>query len=843
MKNFKFSFKKIIYSVTLMCLALSLIGCGNSLTKWSSTSLPGYLRDRAESNKNIVKQYQALHALSDSQAKTIIKNIDNTVDKLLSDLDIDEDNGLYSDATLALISSSVSKYRLATNALGQHPNTIELTTDSGEPIVYTWSNDPNGDGDTSDKNYVSSVVTAPAVEKDSWYSTTKDNSAPLELSSFVISNYLHVFSYGKGLDGTNIEQPRSVTRDKSEISALELVSMEDSINDNIRCKIHVLKPTINTTDNTGSLDGVFAQIHTIINSSDADKEKIEKLNNYFQTLNINNEDIYYIPKDNEDYKMVKETKLDYGTDKLGVDMSIDQGDDFTNALYVRLKEFNQDTFNRIEELKNSSPDAYVILSDADSGWHAYLIEYPISVIDSFTDNGTSVDVSFKQSGLGVNLRTGKTIKYQQNDDGTFDYSKSKIIETNGVPYLTSDAAVNENAVGISSFVLKGYNQIPIYDVEGTEYLAWTGRIILRDYLELTFAPECVEGEDLVVFGRKIRLNMTEWKDGIKLNNTLTQKDLTFDKSADIAEFVDQSGNVIPGSSKLKITDFCDVAELQKDTYEDMKVLSLTPPNLDNDNKEATLVEGKLPDINNLEHVTTNGTIRPVAMFPSEDIGSSDYRDDVTVDSKQRFYCIATKYGIFDSSGLYSDWLNSTSTTASLSWWNAYLVSENFTYDVSNSRVSDYLIGNYKYSNEFDMGIILDLDTVAKIQEEYEQASITDTIRFINTIFIVAGWLLIIYGFILILAWVLDTTADLGIKLMEKLTFGHWVAVQYAEDLPRNPMDEITYLTASGLAIKCIIIMSAGIILLTVNVFDIVLVLIELFGGIAQGAEKILKGLT
>ncbi|MBR4981957.1 MAG: hypothetical protein IKY94_05305 [Lachnospiraceae bacterium] len=827
--------KKFLCCLLVMGFSLCLTGCDgtNSLTEWCDTYLPEQLSIRRDANIKILENYVTENIISEEAAKEIKKSINNTADDLIKKSKKASDAGDFS--MLGNIVGAVSKYTVA-SAEGAHPSFVK----QNEKILDFG--DPDGDGENYTYYHAESGT---VLEAGSWNETGDEaNDLLTDIGYYIVPNYLNSESFNSSATEGEVSR-------EGKVSPIYMVP-ENSIgtfNNFIRCQVYVLR---SEAANNGdlALDGVIAKIKDAFGSGMNDKDKLAQLANYFEpALDENGDPIYYIPENYPDYQMIVEST--YNPSKgnvLGYDMALSQ-DDFRNCMYVRFVEFSANNFNNITRLKTDNTDAYEIIADPESGWRAYLIEYPISVVDTFEYGDTDVKVNFRQSGLGVNLVDGTTVKYKQtglDESGQpeFNFNERQVIETDN-PYLNFNTADNENAESVSSFILKGYDEMPIYDKAGTKYDIQAGRIILRDYLELTFAPECVEGEDLVVFGRKIRLNMTDWSKGEQLADNMYQQNLTFklNSSAPIAEFVDQAGVKIPNSKGLYVTDFCDVASLQKDDYDLMKVVTLKPANLENDNKAATLTEGKLPDISNLEHLTVETSIRPVAMFPSEDIGSSDYRDDVTADSKQRFYCIATKYGIFDSSGLYSDWLNSTSTTASLSWWNAYLVSENFTYNVGNSRVADYLVGNYRYEIEGDLGIIIDLGTVAKIQEEYEQASITDTIRFINTLFIIVGWLLIIYGFILILAWVLDTTADLGIKLMEKLTFGHWVAVQYAEDLPRNPMDEITYLTAPGLAIKCIIIMSAGVILLTVNVFDIVLVLIELFGGIAQGAEKILKGLT
>ena len=94
---------------------------------------------------------------------------------------------------------------------------------------------------------------------------------------------------------------------------------------------------------------------------------------------------------------------------------------------------------------------------------------------------------------------------------------------------------------------------------------------------------------------------------------------------------------------------------------------------------------------------------------------------------------------------------------------------------------------------------------------------------------------------MLLSWAVDTNVDLGFNILEKITFGHWVAIKDGDDLYIPDSDERKYVTLQVLVIKTLGIMVVGVLLIFVNIIDIVIALMRLFGGIAKYIEKIISG--
>lgn len=338
------------------------------------------------------------------------------------------------------------------------------------------------------------------------------------------------------------------------------------------------------------------------------------------------------------------------------------------------------------------------------------------------------------------------------------------------------------------------------------------------------------------------MNSSYWTEEKSYNGTTkSQFELNYPKGVDIATFVDKQGEEVPNSTKLQITDFCDISLLNTDNADDAVVKTIVQKGAQPGEVPAQKVlDGKNATVADLKRITVdNEPIKPTLMFPSETLGIGDFTSDN--EQKQRFYCIATKHGLFESA-LFSSWIESKASEASLDWWNSYLSDNGFVYKVDHGELNDYLSSNYAYELSENGIIILDLEVVAKIQEQFTEDANTSKTHKIRTFFMVLGWAIICYSIVLMLAWIIDTNTDIGIKLFEKMTFGNWVAIKYDEDMPSYNTNERTYLTGGHALIRCILLIAVGILLIMINVFDVVLVLIKLFGQLASKLEEMIQGI-
>jgi hypothetical protein len=245
-----------------------------------------------------------------------------------------------------------------------------------------------------------------------------------------------------------------------------------------------------------------------------------------------------------------------------------------------------------------------------------------------------------------------------------------------------------------------------------------------------------------------------------------------------------------------------------------------------------------PEQSELLECTNITEIKASAIFPGSYIGSIDVNN--TGSNIEKLYCVTTTKGLFDSA-LYSSWINSTTSKESLKWWNSYLAEKGYKYTIDLDGLDDYLQTNYAYELSQNGAIILDLETVAKIQEIFDKDSDAETASKLKTLFIVIGILLVAYSMALMLCWIVDTHIDLGFSLLNKATFGHWIAITSEDDMPAHKTGEHTYVTGGKMFIRCLIIVAAAVVLMRVNILKIASLLITTFGKIGGYAEGIIRG--
>ena len=96
---------------------------------------------------------------------------------------------------------------------------------------------------------------------------------------------------------------------------------------------------------------------------------------------------------------------------------------------------------------------------------------------------------------------------------------------------------------------------------------------------------------------------------------------------------------------------------------------------------------------------------------------------------------------------------------------------------------------------------------------------------------------------LMLCWIIDTNVDLGFSLTNKVTLGHWIAIQYDEELPSYNNEDHCYIDGKHMLIRCLIMVAVAIVVIRVDASEIMLVLINTFGKIASYVEDMIRGLV
>lgn len=322
----------------------------------------------------------------------------------------------------------------------------------------------------------------------------------------------------------------------------------------------------------------------------------------------------------------------------------------------------------------------------------------------------------------------------------------------------------------------------------------------------------------------------------------------------IGYYIGTDGNKIDQFGDIHVYDIMDAKEIINNNkvkyFTESTVQSFQTDETSDPSTNSTSSAEKAKKLNQLA-TTGYGTdaaagtqIMCTAEMPSSTIDAVDYAKDkdytTQISTVQRFYVIAVKGDLFQRQ-LFSNWIDVQSDTNCLDWWNKYLASCGMNYNVSHQNINDWLTNNYAYEMSQNGIVILDLNTVGWIQRMYDAEQSNSVAVKLRTIFMILGYILIAYAAVLLLCWTLDVNVGLNVGLLEKATFGHWIAVKYKSDVPAKDSERRSYVYGSSMLIRFVLMIIVAIIMINFNVFRLVIVFVKVFGKLAEHIQNVLQG--
>jgi predicted small secreted protein len=567
--------------------------------------------------------------------------------------------------------------------------------------------------------------------------------------------------------------------------------------------------------------------HKAKNSSGEDKAEVMK---ELEKLFLHTEETLLDP---EKTKLIAPTKLYEQTrlytpgkleavvnpDTLGYDLILEY-DDVPN-LAIRLEEINVEAVNKMIGGDGIAKDKYLI---DEINRRVYLMEYPVHYINKISCDENIYTCETAESDLLVNLMTLEI----KNKDGTV--LKQPIDEE----IMRVDS---EN----SSFVIYGEAEIKELGFLKKPYKY--GAIVLRDYLELNYMPNIMDGEDYVALGRRIRVT-----------------NFTGDRQVKIGDFIDKLGNVIAETRPVMASDLMGINSggIEGKAYKLKFKRNANGIENNEDNNEDTgevyneeqyeeqyeeddyiignesgLLEEAVISLNLLKAEYVD-SIEPSTRFPGENIALN-----ATVggtDPKMIFYCLAVDINPFES-GLYNGWIISDNLeNGSLTWWNHWLSTPelNYNYTIDPNALRQFFMGNYSFDlRGLENTIILDRNVLIGIQEGYDKRDKLERVGAIRTAFAGFGLVIIFYAIILMVAWVIDVKTITGLKLTKYLTFGRWLAVGGDEDMPNIDIDKKHYMNFSRTVFSVCCLIGLGMLFTMVDIISVVSGILSIFGGLSE----------
>lgn len=785
MKN---SFKKIFMMTSVAFCALSFTGCGKSLEGFVQVDLKNQLATRFDENQSALDKLYDSGILSEALYKSMTKTLESNKETFCDKLDKDK-------SINTLIKSIVAIKILNTN------NCSYFVNDNGDTIK-------NGDSEFTDR----------AFDK---YSASNYLLSKTNLKKrFKASGYT--------------ENGFIVDTEFNESNAVPIIDdtqLSEELNNKMNYELYVLKDSI-------KMDGMDEIIDCIDNAIGKDG-KIKKNNNLDKYFKDSGSKLFECEDENS-LKIFKTSSknLDRKNNRPGKDCVISQYGEA--SIVVRIKELDLDSINELINKIGMNNSKY-LFDTRDGVNRVYLMEYPVSVLDTLSYDSGNIKGKLKDSEIGINIKSKKVIKYN-TETGSDSRLMTGTVMGEGIDnyksYYSFGGADDETADKQSSFAINGSQTVSIEKGldENGEYTGKrdikTCRIILKDYLEATYAPDYIEesNTDMYVFGRKLRLKIASYKsDGtIALPNE------------DIAKFVDFSGNNILNSNGdvcyidakdlvdlHKENSICDSESRDKKSYAFNRIRSASESNNEVVQK-SKIKNGETPKNEQLK-IVARDSIKPILKFPSEELDIADV--DSKVSGLPLMYAIGTNTDMF-STDLYSSWIATDNKNSGIKWWAEWLNKSKFKYRIDAVSISNYLNDNYTYDMSQEGNIILDLKTVAKVQKEYDILIDKQKTKGFRTFFKVIGWVLVLYSIILVLVWTMDTELAFGIKLYTVLTFGRLIAYKYKEDIA-DGKEAKRYVGFSQMIIKSLVLLTIGLLLLRANILGILVGIVSKMGTIGK----------
>jgi hypothetical protein len=544
-------------------------------------------------------------------------------------------------------------------------------------------------------------------------------------------------------------------------------------------------------------------------------------------------DVAYNAALSEDLKGIDEAKANGANAyEIGKDLAI-----FSNNIPVfalRLFEINPEAVDALIKKCKESGDAYLIdYVDGDSkkGVRIYKMFYPVNYVESFHWDSVNkkTSVSIKESEMmHINIMTGEAVSD----------ADSKLLSMEEKNKLEKLYNVLGNADNNSSFDIWKIQEIEETMPNGEVRAYQQNTILLKDYLEYTYLPEYIAGEPFVALGRRIRLYNLE-------------KDNTISDPLIIGKFIDKTGKPVEGAGNISVDDLLDIKSGNPDNERRAIRLSKSKPeNIENNvvsvgtDDETGFASDK--DKYRFLEVEYKDEIFPVSQFPIKDtdnkftVAEADAQYNNTNKSRIIMYGICVDGSMF-ASQLYSGWIDvaEDEEKGCLNWWNTWLEQAKYYYHIDTEALSEYLGMNYTADmlGEDKEVIILDEDTLAKIQKDMNRQDEVHRVTFIRTMFVIIGYLTMVYAFLFLAAWVIDVSTIGETKIMTIMSLGRCVAIRDKIERPFYNESNTAYLTFSDTLIRSITLLVLSLVLTRL---DFIAILVKSFGKMSGVTQEIFK---
>ena len=356
-------------------------------------------------------------------------------------------------------------------------------------------------------------------------------------------------------------------------------------------------------------------------------------------------------------------------------------------------------------------------------------------------------------------------------------------------------------------------------------------VFLTEYLELLYSPNTVGSDAFTAYGRKVKLD----------ENIILGTDPITASTGNIAYIVGEGARISEWRTAknsfigLDLTDFMDIDGIYESDF------SLKSKTSDGEPNEVSAVVRYIPagttnfelggivrsgdaaaersDI--LPQIAAGRGLECVMMFGSTGLNAADS----SATPKIPLFGV-TLYGSLYDRGLFSQWINVSGNAPLIKWGQNAAELGYKSYTISGAVLTENLKGNYAFELNEEGLLHIDLNTVVQINKETVEARKGGGIVLLRTVLLILGFILVAYVSVLLAAWSLDVNLDLGFNLLEKVSFGHFVAVRSLDEMPDpDPESTTTYVDFRTLILRAIAFASVGVILITIDPINLIIKLL------------------
>lgn len=562
------------------------------------------------------------------------------------------------------------------------------------------------------------------------------------------------------------------------------------------------------------------------------------------------------------YLDIFETKNFVATDEHWLRLNGTNEMSHINLCKIRVKHLNTKEFSFALDLTEKSEGAGSVKywwanegNDTTQN-NVYLLAYPLSYINN-------IETKYENEKLSWSAGTAYSGMYLNLGTQELTYDAEGTMKTVTAKNLQDVYSFDSENCSFGQFTIVGEegDQVPKTETRKNAISLATKKIdikkspviVILDYLEGTYLPSSIHAKEYdemyAALGRKLRVQ--------RFNG---------EKPGDVfAHIVGNSGKVIGadiGSPvQVRISEVTSIEPMPKNVKDiEIKKLTFEVGNKfegfegNNVKTEKQLITSVVK-ANDDTNVDENGMIIDskkvtkeyvklvhTGLFGKSSLGRNNKgRHIATIDSveaapdteqmknaleassvqKPNLFVIGIDYSIV-ASQLVTGWINAKDTgNGNMAWWAWWLEQNGYRYSVESEDVENALVKDYKFEMAKEGYIILDLETIATIQEIYDKEETKAEAKFIRTFSFIVGILLIAYSMLLLGAWVLDVNLSGESKgLLGKLTFGRLQAVPSDCELLDTDDEKVSYMTFAKLFTRVAVVMALGILLTMFDVLDL-----------------------